>query len=92
MKNIPTKLNQILKTIQNIIKIPFCQGRTEVIDFWISPHFSDESMIWWVHVIDQSEKSEIVDVHYPKIECHPAMISKKEKWENSKVNKCNLLF
>ena len=50
-----------LKTIQNILQIPFWQGHTEAL-LNFPALFSYWSMKWWVHFIDQSEKSEIIRV------------------------------
>ena len=46
-----------------------------------------------MHIIDQSERSDIVKLSRPvlfKKERHLVM-SKKEKWQNSKVDQCDLV-
>ena len=54
---------------------------------------SDWSMVRCVHIIDQSEKSEVVKLSrgaLSKTERHPAVMSKQGKRQNSKVDQCDL--
>ena len=55
--------------------------------------FSDWSMVQCVHIIDQSEKSEVVKLSkgaLSKKEHYPAVMSKQGKRQNSRVDQCNL--
>ena len=72
--------NAFNKVNQDILQKPFWQGCAEAL-LNFPALFSYWAMKWWVHLIDESIKSEIVKffggVHYPKKECYYLMFKKR---------------